>query len=462
MEAALIGLCISFVAPLAVGHLLLARAWPKGDAAVLTALARSSLALGLGLGVVAVWVCLWGQLFGIQRGSLAAADATIIALAWLVGRGRPGRASASRTDPGASGWLVLVGVLAAVAVVDFVMLSLAHPHGDGDAILIYNLRARFLAEAWGSWDAVFFGQGLAHVDYPLLVPVLVLRAWVWAGERTPVAPAALAAAFTFATSGVLLGVLAALRNRAAAALATVALLGTPFFVQHGAAQAADVPLAFFVTAAAALWLLHRQQPRAAWLGLLGLAAGCAAWTKNEGVLFAAPLLAGVAVARLRRRRLRDVAVLALGAALPLIVVAGFKLVLAPPNDIAQVLTVHKALARATDLDRWLQTLAALGSSLLSTSPGTLLLGGSHVVLLAYALLAGRSERALPVGWLALLLVAIAFADVAVFVVLSPYQLDWHLRTAMPRLVLQLWPPTLLLAFAWLRVPGETAAGRRHA
>ncbi len=75
-------------------------------------------------------------------------------------------------------------------------------------------------------------------------------------------------------------------------LGAIALLATPSFVEQGAWQYADIPLSFFYLATIVLLSLYDErtqeassQSPAGLLALGGVAAGFAAWTKNEGVLF---------------------------------------------------------------------------------------------------------------------------------------------------------------------------------
>src|SRR5262249_38077836 len=150
--------------------------------------------------------------------------------------------------------------------------------------------------------------------------------------------------FTFGTVGTLYAGLTVLRGRSQGALAGLLLLGTFMFVPMGYVQMADIPLGYFFLAA--LTLLAVQDALAPGKGRLLLAAGLmtsfAAWTKNEGLLFAgAVVLARLLVApRLAgpdagprpgfwRDRARQLTLLLLGA-LPVVCVLGyFKACLAP-------------------------------------------------------------------------------------------------------------------------------------
>ena len=84
--------------------------------------------------------------------------------------------------------------------------------------------------------------------------------------------------------------------------------------------------------------------------LAGMTAGLAAWTKNEGILFLAAIIAArfVTVARPRglRAYLRELRHFVIGLAPPLAVLIYFKVALAPPNDLLHLRPVAHPHARA--------------------------------------------------------------------------------------------------------------------
>ena len=87
-----------------------------------------------------------------------------------------------------------------------------------------------------------------------------------------------------------------LRSRSQGLLAGLVLIGLVSFLQRGTLQYADVPLAFFILSAVLLLVLYdaSERPQRGLLVLSGLAAGLAAWTKNEGLLLLLVLPAALA------------------------------------------------------------------------------------------------------------------------------------------------------------------------
>ena len=79
-----------------------------------------------------------------------------------------------------------------------------------------------------------------------------------------------------------------LRDPSLGMLLALTLVGTPLYIDQAASQYADVPLSFFILSTIALICLHAEHPSdRRILVLAGLTAGCAGWTKNEGLLFVA-------------------------------------------------------------------------------------------------------------------------------------------------------------------------------
>ena len=204
---------------------------------------------------------------------------------------RTGRAAKPRERrPGAAEppQKLLVGVFLAAlafAVVGVVAKCWELPLGDWDAWAIWNLRARCLFRAGPMWRQAF-SPLFQHTDYPLLVPATSARCWLYLGSEATWVPWLVGALLTFSTVGMLAAGVARLRGSSQGLLAGLVLLGTVSFSHRGAWQYADVPLAFFVLAAVLLLTLYdatdRRRRRS--LFLSGLAAGLAAWTKNEGSL----------------------------------------------------------------------------------------------------------------------------------------------------------------------------------
>jgi hypothetical protein len=357
--------------------------------------------------------------------------------------------------------LFWLGLATVVGV--WIVRSMQMPHGDWDAWMLWNLKARFLFRSPEHGPELLSHPALLHPDYPLLLPQTVARFWRWAGNDSVLSPAVLGIFWAAALPLLLLGSLVLLRGRRAGYLGGLALLATPWFVDYGHAQMADLPLAFFILAATILLILGARDPQrgGAYLVLAGLAAGGAAWTKNEGVPFALGVLAaatGIGWAtggwRMALRRLWWVAA---GLAPALACLAMQRVRFGVQNDVIRGMPLWLVKARLLDLPRHgrilLQALSMFARWPQSVAP---------VLLLSAAFLAGPRRAA--GGWRAVLpglpgLVAMLLGYYVAFL-FTPYGLQWHMDLSSHRLFLQIWPSAILLVVlgAQIQPPARRADG----
>jgi hypothetical protein len=317
-----------------------------------------------------------------------------------------------------------------------------NPQGGWDAWSIWNLRARFLA-APGALPQRAWSPALTwtHPEYPLLLSGFVARCWTYAGSTTEAAPMAVSYLFFLALLAMLTGGIAIWRSRALGWLAGLALLGSPMFLHEAIAQYADVPLACYFAGATIFALLDRPL-------IAGLFAGCAAWTKDEGLLYLAVFFAA---ALLRRRQIPQVAAGAIPlAALTLI----FKFALAPRASTFFGQSLSVMAGHLFDGGRIGQALGEFAHEI-----GAMGIGWYHpilpVIALAVALGFDRGRRA-DLLFTAAILAAMLAGYLAIFLI-TPFDLKWQLQTSLYRLIEQLWPILLLAAFAALRTPESTVA-----
>jgi hypothetical protein len=341
----------------------------------------------------------------------------------------------------------------ALAVITFLVAVSNNPHGDEGAWSIWNLRARFLLRAGPFWrDAFSNDLGWSHPDYPLLLPGLVALCWKVAGEESTGAPIAIAFLFALGTVGVLTCVIGVLRGKILALLGGTLLLGTAGSISLGAAQYGDVPLGFYILATLGLLCLQDRYPDdLRFSALAGLMAGFAAWTRNEGIVFAiAMIVARVAVAIRFRKRLPPALLaphllrLAAGLLAPVAVLIFFKLRVGGASDLSST-TPSLLLQHLTDPARWISTIQALAIGLFGLGRFVV----SIVLVLAlywYLVRFQVEERDRPaltsLGIALVLTIAvevlmdIAFANI----------LGLELATGLERELLQLWPAGVLLFF----------------
>jgi Dolichyl-phosphate-mannose-protein mannosyltransferase len=466
-----LGWLFSLLAPVLIGGLLIRQLCRNSPPLTI----QLCLVPVLGLGICSIEFFLWVVIFG--RASVRAMwleMATAVALiAWSAGtRYKRKKSNLSTADARImqhDPWSARViyasfAVAASIALVAFVVLSARAPEGGFDAWDHFTIKARFLLLGGEQWKRSFLPVLDDKPDYPFLLPATLARFWMYLGRETALVQVLMAMLFTFATAGLLVSSLSLLRDRKQALLAGLVLLGTPFFVTHGATQYPDVPVGFFFLSV--LVLLSLARDRHFDLGVIALAgifASLAAWTKNEGMAFTFEVIVvqGVVVfvSEGRRECRRQVLAFSFGALPVLILVAWFKLHLAPPNELVPnqggTLDVfHRFLSRW----RFMQISGAYFKAI-ALGPGF----GKWIVnpipfLLLYGVIAGgdtHSKRKISalIGWSVICLMAGTYFTIFVDLP-SNFSLEEYFIYVLDRLLLQLWPSAVFVFFLLLRNPTE--------
>jgi hypothetical protein len=398
-----------------------------------------------------VWVFAPGVGFGVSsliffvfRRPVVTVDLLVLvglALLWYARR----KPMLSAPSPLASIALIGVVFLGGAGAAGMVSRMTHMPHGGWDGFAIWNSNARYMYRDGPSWTEHI--KDAHHPDYPPLVPASVARLWRYAGEELPETGGVLGIVLGVGVAAVLFAGLAELRGSKIAAVAVTVLLTTPFYLEEGAGQGADVPLSlFYLTVLALLCLQYERAPDSkGLLALAGIAAGFAGWTKNEGVLFIA-IVCGVLLLPVLRApglTVRRFAPFLLGLLVPLSAIAFFKVTIAPGSEFTSHRTSAEVIAKITDPSRYGMIADTLADNWMS-------FGGwvawPIVFLIALVLLTGFAPKLhRNRAWLSgvAILVLLLSGYFAVYVI-TPMDLRWHLDSSLRRLLLQLWPSLLLL------------------
>jgi hypothetical protein len=424
-------------------------------------------ALGAGAGVAISSVLFFLMLLAhlASAPSIVAVNAALlVAGAWVAFRRRraPGLTASIDTPAFRWNWLLALSLAAGFALVLSGLLDVASAgrYGEWDAWSIWNLRAKFMAGPGDAWKgAVSPLLERSHPDYPLLLSGFIAMIWKVAGDSPTWVPQATSFLFLALVLGLLVSALTVLRSFSAALLAGFAVLASTSFLFLATMQYADLPLSFYLLGAIVLLLLSsREEPGSRlYRALAGFFASCAAWTKNEGILFAGLLLAVTLVLQARDGGVKSVfrrwLPLALGAAPVLLLVGGFKLFLAPPADPFLHQNAAQIAQKLGDAGRYSQ----IGKALLSDAyhygqpwSHPLLL----LAILAFALGFRIDEKFASSIRGAAIALALVFASYCGAYLITPNDLAWHLQTSLARLYSHLWPSALLLAFMVLRRPED--------
>ncbi len=454
-------LLLSLLLPLFTGFILVSLFWPTKSPDLLM---KCCLAIGVGFGVSSCLFFIWFSVVGSEvKGLFLAEIVLLIGLITLfLYRIETPQLHSEIQFPQLNVHRILsigfsLGLIFAIGT--FIFLSLKHPHGEWDAWTIWNLRARFLARGGEHWTDASFVYWFKP-DYPLLIPATIARSWMYIGNATVIVPVLVAMLFTFATVLLMFSSLSIFRGRSQGFLAGLVLLGTPFFVTHGASQYVDVPLGFFLLATMVLIVLHDRSGNShPLIALAGMMAGLSSWTKNEGLLFVVAIIASLFAVTIPlkewRSCLKSMLSFSIGLLPVLAIVIYFKMNFAPTNDLVAGQNLRDTILRLADASRYIEVAKAFVAE-------SFYFGNwSHAVntpaLLAfYPLILGidiakENRSSVAVCLLALIFVAIGYFFIYVT---TPHRLSWHLSDSLNRLLLQLWPSFVFIYFMIVRPPGK--------
>lgn len=431
--------------------------------------------LSMGAAIHSVGYLLWTTLLPSVAGGWAAIDTAILLLA-IIGWRRYTAAAPPLTprhrEPGGLHLAaVTVAALSLYLAASALWWNVARePLGRWDAWSIWNFKARMLFLVPDHLQMVF-GRPFPHPDYPLMLPLTVARLWRYAGTDVLGVPQWIAILTTLATVLTLIAGVTRLRGLTTGCIGGIVLLSSLFFIRHGATQLADtlVSLHMMMAAlAAAIWIEDESLPAdASFPILIGALAGCAAWTKNEGMSFAVYLLlaTGFAAAiRYRRTAWAPLMRLAAGASPFVALIATQRLLLAERGtDLFVRLNAADLFARIGDADRHIHIFRGIRAVLASTIDWPVI-----VLMLLAGGIARWQWRGGSYGGVTIVasVFALQFATCIAVYLMTPHDVSWHLLTSADRVLIQLWP-TFVLALCLLlplrtrcheKCPADESAG----
>jgi hypothetical protein len=461
-------LLLSLVVSSGIGWLAVSVIWPaSAHESTAHGLLRMSLGFGLGQGITSCLAFLYLVINGRASASYYVFEMLVLALllAVFVLRVRKntehGRDfNAARPECSSSRTALVLGVAfytAATTALATIALGLwDQPHGEWDAWAIWNLRARGLFRAGDAWRDIF-SSVVPHPDYPLLLPLTVARGWMYGGVETTAAPAVLAWLFTASIVAAVTAAVAVLCGQAQGYIAGIALLGHIYFVLHASSQYAEIPLMFFYTSAFVLLAFHNDATDAKRRGALvlaGFAAGCAAWTKNEGLLFIVALSVahfGIVVCSRGLRSYGSEALALVAGLLPVVaVIIYFKTQLAPPNVWIAAMNAPQVSSQLTDAGRYYVIAREIARRLFSYSGVGINM--TYLLLLFVACFGITRTHRVTVAQAAVALTVMIAGFVGIYLMRNADVIAF-MRGSLDRVLLQLWP-VFVFAFFLLAAPVE--------
>jgi hypothetical protein len=361
-------------------------------------------------------------------------------------------------------WLkIFFYLLLAVSVAYYVLKIFGDsPHGKWDAWAIWNFRARWLFRGEAQWTYAFSNYVLdSHPDYPLLLPVSVFRIWISLGKDIVAIPILIAGFYTFGSILLILSSIAIFRGQTQGYLAGIVMLMATNFLKNGTYQYGDIPLAFYILSTVILFNIKDCSPNASSriMYLAGLTASGATWTKNEGLLFLIVILLvhviGDSIMNDWRRSLKDYFCFLLGLIPILSSLIFFKLKFAPANDMVNLDSLSSIWNKLLQFDRYQQILIAFAKKIFLFNDGL------NLLLVVYLLISGldktyfKQRRFFAQTSLLVLLLGGYFFTYVIFSYNDLAALEWHLKTSLDRLIIQIWPFWVFLLFYCVKGPEKS-------
>ncbi|MFM8874757.1 MAG: hypothetical protein ACKOGC_01700 [Anaerolineae bacterium] len=441
---------LSFVALLPrifLGFFILHSVWNAKDGKSL--LVKIFLSAGVGFGVSALLGFLWIWA-GLSLSVYAWLESivAVILMVWLLIQNRELIRMPQIGVKQEFLWFSILALGVLFFAVNLLLYGLQYPHGRPDAWINWNVVARFIYLGGSDWQATFLRQW-DHPDYPLFVPMTNAVTWVFLGNASTWGPIAFHFILSLFAIGLLFSLVNVFRDFKQSTIAVVLFASLPFIVNQGMRQYSDFLLAYLILGAGGLTLLylHTKEQRVAVLA--GLVIGLAGWAKNEGLMAIVGVSFVWALLILKKEERPALLNYVLGLLFPMLVIALFKLFLAPSNDL---MSAQGGLAdKIFDIERYkiifgdaIPMLWNLGNTPIS------MIG----LIILTMLIVGKSKNRITGLWALAVIVLLQLAAYFGIFLLTPRDLTWHLNTSLDRLYLHVLPLAFLWLFIWLKSPQE--------
>jgi hypothetical protein len=450
---------LGIINPCLIGYLIIVWLLPYDSLRKANRIWIVFLGTGLGLGITSSTIFLWLVIFGQPNLYYFLAEFSIVLILFLLAAYSISSSKYPQSDSiivlnddfNTVVWLkYLFLIILVFSLGSFALKACVHdPHGKYDAWTMWNLKARLLFHGGTEWLYVF-SEDLIHTspDYPLLLSASIFRMWVIIGTDSIAIPIIIAGFFTFGSIFLILQSLSILRGPNHGYLAAIFMLIATQYIKIGTYQYADIPLAFFILSTIILLTLKEKYPLAAFriMFLAGLAASCAAWTKNEGLLFLALTIVVLIMFNIiiikQLRSVKEFFYFLFGLTPILGTEIFFKLKFATPNDLVNLNNLSNSFSHLVQFDRYQQIFLKFADKVFLFNDGII------SIMVVYLLFSGLEKDFFNRRTLSPLvtLLGLLFCGYFLSFLITPYDLKWHLNSALYRLIMHVWPSWVFLFF----------------
>jgi len=330
-------------------------------------------------------------------------------------------------------WLVL---LIGVCQLVYYFVGAASKYGAWDAWWFWNQQARYFAhpKVWKEAYIVdapgLLGSRVAHADYPVMLPALTGFFWNILNTEYAIVPYAIGFCFTVLIAFLLFFDLYKERSIIASVL-FLSITCHSVFIENGSAQLADVPLSFFLLGAFVCMRHYKIEERRSLLFLCGSMLGCCLWMKNEGMMLTFIFLLSQLRVMIRSRHKIYLFAGMLPFVLALLV---FKKVYAPANDL--LAAAGSAISHKLQDTARYRLVFENFIEVFNTQYGSVEV--LCCIYVAWCIFKMKYDNAF---WSFVILSLVGYL---LPYIISPYDLEWHLKTSLERVVLQIVPAVVYL------------------
>lgn len=337
--------------------------------------------------------------------------------------------------------------------IEFILLVVKmfafQPYGGGDTWTIWNLKAKFLFRDGGIYWQRIFDPVIywSHPDYPLFLPLVISFGWRIFGGENFLVSIFVAAFFLFSSVAVIFFALAKARGRYVSLLALSVLCSTPFFINHGTSQYADVPLGFLMLLSFVILYFSETACKNNFRikVILGLVLSLSAWTKNEGMIFSLLFIVIYFMKKIiEKRNVKKSVLFLIMGYLPLFsALIWFKQF--SHDDLLNSQTAIQIGQKLLDFQRYRIVISAFISEFFKFPEWRfslwpfLFLGA----LFFYRNNSSENKKIIKINLLTMILMFICYYFVFI---ITPRDLNWHLDTTLNRLYIQMFPSLLFTIF----------------